>query len=797
MTLTRRFVLLAALLVTIVALVVGLMIVAIQQYGEAQDEADQLRGAIAAASEVEREAVEVRVTAGAQVLVPSERFRNRSQEAVKRMETALRRFEELTQDPPETRAAAQQTRQAVDDFQREYVESIINQLRTDPAAARRRVADSEEAPMQTARLRRSFAALRQVQEQAVADRAEDAEQAKDRAVIAAIAAGVGLVLLLGGAVLYQSRTVVRPLRRLADAASDMAAGNLGVRVEVHGHDEISEVARSFNGMAASLDATHSEAESQNAELAQVNEQLRMRGDELQSAARSLREEKGRLESLSTFSQELIATSGLSAIAELTLRGAAEVTGAEIGTVHAGPGLRLLAIQGVAPDSAPASVSSGEGLGGRAVAERITVDIPSELNRKAAEGIAAGVTLGRQVHVPLINNNEVVGVLALGWLSAQPLDRATLDLLEQLARQSAVALASSAAADQVRELADVNRAVIEASRDAISLQAHDGSLILANQAMRHYALDVWGRPMEELSDLIYDLAGALTNPRAYLEVMQIISDDSEEETFDEFEIADTGRIFTRYTRRVTVAGRKRLGRLVVVREVTAERQSERSKEAFVANVSHEVRTPLSGIIGFSELLLAREFTSEERDRHLQTIHHEAQRLSSLIDDFLDLQGMDQARFRIVPRRVDIRDVVAQQVDAYSGRDEDHPIVLDLADEPLESNVDGLRVGQVVANLLSNAIKYSPEGGEIAVRAWREDALIRVEVVDHGLGVPAGAVNHVFDRFYRVEHRGYERIGGTGLGLALARELVEMHGGHIGVDTSEGEGSRFWFTLPAAD
>lgn len=796
MTLTRRIYLLTGLVAALATVVVVLLVIAIGEYRDAQRQGDEVRSAITSGAEVERSTVELRIAVGAVAAGLSDAFEERFVEQSEQLERALRRFDAATQSPEVLREAATATREEVDAFQREYAASLFRQAQRDPQAARDRVVDGVEGAQWGERLNRSFDRLRAVENRVIAEREQAARDASDRARIGLLLAGAGLLVLLAAATMYQRSALVVPLRRLSAAASRMTGGDLGVRVEIARDDEIGELSRAFNAMAASMDATQSEMEAQNAELEQVNEQLRMRGDELVATAQSLSAETGRLEALSAFGQRLIATSDLREVAELTLSAAMDVGGARAGSVYAGRGLGLLAVRGIAPDRIPQALTAGEGHAGRAIAEHRSVEVAGGPDAPEVDGIGGAEPLGRELFVPLIRDGDVVGVLRLGWLTTAPLDRDTAALLEQFARQAAVALASAQAGAQIRELAAVNRAVIEASRDAMSLHAHDGGVILSNQAMREHALDVWGRAAEDLPELAVDLAGALVDPHSYLETLEAIRAGHAEETFDEFEVADTGRVFTRFTREVRIAGQDQMGRLVVIREVTAERQSERAKEAFVANVSHEVRTPLAGIIGFSELLLGREFEPEERERHLQTIHREARRLSSLVDDFLDLQGLDQARFRIVPTKLDVREVVREQASVYA-RDDAHPIRLELPDAPVEVLADELRIGQVLGNLLSNAIKYSPGGGEVTVTVTADDGVARVEVTDQGLGIPPAVVAHVFERFFRVAREGHERIGGTGLGLALARELVELHGGRIGVESTEGRGSRFWFTLPRVD
>lgn len=796
MTLKRRLYALAAFIIVMIVVVVALLVAATEGYRDAQRQASAATANVELSAQTERVALDLRAAAERLALTGAERYRRDFIALSVAMEDAQRRFAAAERQSDAARAAAAQAEQELDAFLREYPESLVRQVDEDPAAARRRASQVSEGRERVDDLRAAFRRLRLVERRAVAAREADAHAAATRAVIGAVLAGGLFILLTISAVVYQRRTVLEPLRRMAAAASQLEHGDLAVRVEAGRDDEIGELGRSFNAMAASLDATQAELEAQNAELGQVNAQLRERGEELAATARELSAETGRLESLSTFGQQLIATSGLQEVANLALHAAMQVSGADAGTAHAGQGLPLLAVRGVAPDGVPQRVVAGEGLSGQAVQQHLTIDVDAPADPDA-QRLSAHADVAREVHIPLIRNREVVGVLAVGWRDAGAVSRETLALLEQFARQAAVAIASAEAADRVRELADVNRAVVEASRDAISLHARDGAVILANQASRQHALDVWGRPIDELPELSRDLAGALRDPQRYLETMELIIGDRAEETFDEFEVADTGRIFTRYTRRVRVSGQDEPGRLVVIREVTGERQSERAKEAFVANVSHEVRTPLAAILGFSELLLGREFDPDARRRHLETIHREAERLSSLVDDFLDLQGLDQARFRIAPRDVDVREIAREQASAYAGRAERHEIRLDLPPEPVRVLADALRIGQVVGNLLSNAVKYSPDGGDVTVRVARDEGSARVEVADRGLGIPAALVGHVFDRFFRIEQGDHGRIGGTGLGLALARELVELHGGRIGVESTEGEGSRFWFTLPLAD
>ncbi len=230
------------------------------------------------------------------------------------------------------------------------------------------------------------------------------------------------------------------------------------------------------------------------------------------------------------------------------------------------------------------------------------------------------------------------------------------------------------------------------------------------------------------------------------------------------------------------------------EMIAEQHKEKMRSEFVAAVSHELRTPLASILGFSKTLLTREHDESERRRYLQIVEREGERLKHLIDDLLDLRTIADARFTIERGRIDLIEVVAEQIDVFGGQSEAHAIVTELPVDAAWVEGDRERLAQVVGNLISNAIKYSPDGGEVTVSARPENAAMRVSVSDRGLGIPASDQPGIFKRFFRVEAAARRGIGGNGLGLALAREIVEAHGGRIGFESTEGEGSTFYFDLP---
>jgi signal transduction histidine kinase len=227
-----------------------------------------------------------------------------------------------------------------------------------------------------------------------------------------------------------------------------------------------------------------------------------------------------------------------------------------------------------------------------------------------------------------------------------------------------------------------------------------------------------------------------------------------------------------------------------------RESERLKSDLVNTVSHELRTPLSGVLGFTKLLLTRDFDSETRRHYLGIIDAQARRLAELIDDFLDVRRIEEGRFERAQELVDMVTLLREEAQLYSLQSPKHELAVELGPKPLPvlGNPDRLR--QVIGNLISNAIKYSPQGGTVEISAEADNGSIRVEVRDEGMGIPLSQQPQIFTKFFRGDAAA-SGITGTGLGLAVSRDIVESHGGRIGFTSTEGEGTTFFVELPGAN
>jgi signal transduction histidine kinase len=228
------------------------------------------------------------------------------------------------------------------------------------------------------------------------------------------------------------------------------------------------------------------------------------------------------------------------------------------------------------------------------------------------------------------------------------------------------------------------------------------------------------------------------------------------------------------------------------------QLERMKDEFVLTASHELRSPLTSVQGFAELLLLeREKLSPKQAETVEVILDNTRHLVRLLNDLLDLARSDAGRLTIRPEPTDaaslIEDAVRTMRAQLDARRQD--LRLEIESDLPRIEADGDRIRQVLVNLLTNANEYCPEGAGIEVKARRAGAEVEIDVVDDGPGIPEQQLEHIFERFSRGDAGETQRVGGTGLGLAISKSLIELHGGAIGAQSTPGKGSTFRIRLPA--
>jgi two-component system phosphate regulon sensor histidine kinase PhoR len=247
-----------------------------------------------------------------------------------------------------------------------------------------------------------------------------------------------------------------------------------------------------------------------------------------------------------------------------------------------------------------------------------------------------------------------------------------------------------------------------------------------------------------------------------------------------------------------ADRQQIGTLVVFNDVTQLRDLENMRRDFVANVSHEIKTPLTAIKGFVETLQqGKVHRAEEKVRFLSIIQKHVDRLNSIIEDLLALSRIEQEdeRREINFQQIKIRDIFEAAVQLCRPKAEEKKVRIELdCDKETTAVLDPTLIEQAVANLLDNAIKYSEPQSAVLLRSRRQNSEVVISVEDHGIGIAQKHLPRLFERFYRVDQARSRSMGGTGLGLAIVKHIAQAHGGQVTVESRLGEGSRFSIHLP---
>jgi len=254
----------------------------------------------------------------------------------------------------------------------------------------------------------------------------------------------------------------------------------------------------------------------------------------------------------------------------------------------------------------------------------------------------------------------------------------------------------------------------------------------------------------------------------------------------------------YNFSLPISARDEIGELnQSIMELSGELKHYRTeREEFLAEISHELRTPITYIRGYADVLQQTSVKDEDRRKYLRFIREAADRLHRLIGDLYDMSKLDQVKVQIDKQEMDLVPFIRQMREEQMERFMEKGIDLqdDLPSTPVRVQADRNRLAQVIMNLLENARKYTPEGGSVRIRLSKEqrEALIRIQ--DTGIGIPDSELPHIWRRFYRVEKSRSRDYGGAGLGLSIAKRIIELHDGTITVNSKEGIGTTFLIRLP---
>lgn len=371
-------------------------------------------------------------------------------------------------------------------------------------------------------------------------------------------------------------------------------------------------------------------------------------------------------------------------------------------------------------------------------------------------------------------------------------------------------------DEIGELATMFNYMAKRLRQTladVSEEKRRLEVVLANMADGVVAMDPQGRIMlvnpraaEILNRHTEDLLGRrLEDVLSDVPLESPIRETlySAEDITLRFEVEETQRIIRAHLAAIITGetGGGPRGMVMVLQDITEQERAEQRRKEFVADVSHELKTPLTTIKSYMETLMSGAREDEEvSESFMRVVVDETDRMTRMVKDLLDLSLIDSGEMQWEEDRFNLPQLIDESCGKLAPRAEDKNISLGYrgseALPPLRGDPD--RIEQVLVNLISNAVEYTPPGGQVRV-SWRRDGdFARVTVSDTGMGIPEEDVARIFERFYRVDKaRARAGGGGTGLGLAIAREIVESHGGEIWAESEEGAGTTMEFSLPIAE
>jgi PAS domain S-box-containing protein len=422
-----------------------------------------------------------------------------------------------------------------------------------------------------------------------------------------------------------------------------------------------------------------------------------------------------------------------------------------------------------------------------------------------------------IAVPLMLGEEALGTLMLFHHLPSFFILEQVSLVEATARQIAISLNNAELFNLIRDQsermgsmlreqqieASRSRAILESVADGVVVTDGTNHITLFNRSAETILGLKSSAVIGELLDKYAGLFGR--RARTWIQTVRKWSDSPQAyqpgETYSEELDLEGGKVVSVHLAPV-IWRLELLGTVSIFRDITHEVQVDRLKSEFLANVSHELRTPMTSIKGYAEIMLmgASGALSAQQTHFLQIIKSNAERLGVLVNDLLDISRIESGRITLSYDQLNLGDIAQEVIDYYRQRaqEENKPMTFSLKISNQLPRIPGdvERVRQVISNLVSNSYNYTPANGNIVMSLKRIGEDVQVDIEDNGIGIPIKDQQRVFERFFRGDDPLVLATAGTGLGLALARTLVEMHHGRMWFKSNgvSGEGSMFSFSLP---
>jgi two-component system phosphate regulon sensor histidine kinase PhoR len=476
----------------------------------------------------------------------------------------------------------------------------------------------------------------------------------------------------------------------------------------------------------------------------------------------------------------------------------------------------------------ANVIDFPGMSAQELAVIADLDAPDDLASPPHEMHSVATTIGDFLNIPLTVESRIIGILSLFDEHEGTFDTDLLQLTTMIADYAAVALENVRLRERQRALWE------EAEHERYRLE-----LIIGSMAEGLLITNAYGviTSLNSSAQQLFSLAEVDLQQKPYTSLRQLAATTRVNWLLDFAEVVDQVLAENIVMHKELTAGihsetvplslsisaaplhdskqniTRPIGVVAVLNDITSTKQIEKLKDEFVSIVSHELRTPLTAIKGYTQHLIRRierrlrearqnqQSTNQRIElpesydlRSLNIVQSETEHLERLVSDLLDLSRVQWGELDLHYSSFYLADVLNERVHLAQVSAEQHAIYLDIQTQDSRIIADQLRVGQVFGNVLDNAIKFSPLGKQVTVQLQEKDDEYLISVIDQGVGVSPESFDHIFERFNRIRNIANRQYTGIGMGLFVAKAIVEAHGGRIGFSSNQDGGSTFYFTLP---
>ncbi|WP_079474208.1 ATP-binding protein [Marinococcus halophilus] len=599
---------------------------------------------------------------------------------------------------------------------------------------------------------------------------------------------IGMLSALGVIVWLLLRKTTGPLWEMKNAAAKVGSGEEIAISDNHRSDEIGELSRSFNAMASSIQ------QNQNA-IMDRNEELVVQQNELQ-------EQQEYLRTLNELNETFSGSMGKQVLMEQLLAKMYDLFHFDKGMVAALEPSWQAAWYGMSEEEKQHFETHSADSPFALIENTKKAHVIERKSYGGEEGLSTKETTVYEMYLPVFSSKQEMIGAAVFTRTGKNFSGRERETMQGILRQASISFGRILLFEKTEKERFLYQRIIDSVDEGIQYIDESGTLEHAN----HWTWSMIGAGAQ-------NEAQALPFGEWTSEWLKQIDEDCREKVENYFQaFIDNGtgpdfsieykittdssvHVYELYGRNVQMESEEK-GTIFVHRNRTKEFELDQMKSDLVSTVSHELRTPLSSILGFAELLLVKDLKPARQKKYIETIHREGGRLTSLINDFLDLQRMEAGRQEYEMEEVDLSSLMLEVVDTFEPNQPEHTFVVKDRLQYGRIHADKGKIVQGVTNIIGNAVKFSPEGGEVKIELANEQNMVRVKISDEGLGIPEKELPHLFSKFHRINDEDRRKIRGTGLGLAVTKQIVEDHKGRIEVASTEGEGSSFCLFFPLA-